>query len=1147
MRTLAPLPNAADKATLKALAVELIQSCPSLNDSAHATACTILKKHGVNDLDPDAVYYHRFKSAQSSAKTFTGWEHILEKPYESTTLTQLVIRRFRATDFDNADLLDLYGGFYTAGPAYGDFNETNEVRLHGNDVLNDFWSIGFDTLYTRQLDDFWHTHADNFRVLAKCNFLSKAVQALDLKQLSADDLQTCINAVAANVTWPVSLAMLQAQAQPTQGLQVYTLDVDGHVAFNLLRIVDKTGRQIIYTPGDTPAFHVLETPADMHWWVLERMNQEQSRTDFLCHFFLSDRLALKENITPLMNQLVGTWGKSDHHLINRKSQAISTDAFSWLRDRTRWTMYDEAQQLLTTQKDLNKQIWKGYLLAGLKVFGPMAAIGWEIALPILGASIALLGLNIDQAVNGRTQAERKAGVTAAVISGIELLFNLIALIGPGPITEVGPEVDAAEAAEVEKYRKALQPEPVDEPAMALVPERTPGLPAVEEPPIPQAWKRQQGLEGATAMTEGGRYRNIYSLQSNPATVIQFKDAVCYVRYEADVNGEGSWAIIDPQNPNVFYGSRPVRLNAEGEWELAQRPSDAVRGGSPVDTVSASEASKGSGLRYHQMPTSYGNPGYRTQPSSLSTPYDLDNIDSFNTRLAMSGAPDHVKMIPDSRGRITYFYTSDYFINPMRTKILTAARNFFSRPFFPHILPERPALPTLTPETSATELLAKALENAPGLVVSESQSRVASLYILIKHMPKLARQGVKTLYLNRLFNELHQLDLDAYASSGEPSANLKAYLQEMDSQLPVNYNTLALLDAAKAAGVRVQATGGLANYRSFSVAVDEQMAKNFLTSEIIRLNQLKHGVGKWIVLTEAQNTNTFRGVAGISEINGGTSLRIEEELKAAIAKVKVTYGSKVNNTSTLDPTRPQLGALDTDLTLHVPMKVKKLAPNTVLSTEQIERALNTPGDYLLEQSQSTLTLIHRNRFKVLVRNVIQHTANTGYFIDPIGFPRLKGATYPSLTKLRQALTGEGMKYRGLPLLRCPVPVAELESSALALPTDPIAVEADITPSLYSGPLIPVANAPEAPAAWEANEILEGETPVSEPGEYQGIYRLKSDPPAAILLDGKPYYVRYETYRDGTSGWSILNPHAPNSAADSIAVRLNADGSWETFVR
>ena len=1140
------LPNLADKAALKALAERLVLACPSLHDTAHETACGILKKHGVEGLDPDEVYYHRFKAAQSSSLTFTGWEHILEKPYESTTLTELVIHRFRATDYDNADLLDLYGGFYTKGPEYGDFNQTSEVRLHANEVLKDFWAIKFSDLYRDRLDSFWRDFTDAFRTQAKCNFLSKAVQALELKHLSAEDFHTCVKAVAPHLSWPVSLAMLQTEAPPAADAQIAALDLDGHVATNLLRITDAAGRQILYVPGEQPAFKVFETAAHLHWWLLGLMDDKKTRDLFMCHFSLTDREAMTDNITDLMNRLVQTWGKSDHHMVNQKNQAVAIDAFSWLRDRTRAAMYDEAEQSLSTNAQLSKKIWIGYLSAGLKIFGPLAVIGWPVALPVLGASIANLALNIDQAVNGRTSAERKAGVKGSVFSAIDTLFNLAALHGPGPIAEVGADVDAAEAAEMAKYDEALNPEgPATASPSTPIPPALPPLADEGLAQIPSSWRRLQGLEGATAMTEGGRLEQIYSINGNPSTLIKLKDAVFYVRYEADVNGGGTWAIIDPLNPHASTGSLPVRLNAEGEWERALGNSEAMRGGSPIDTPKTStQVTPASDYR---RPKSYGAPGFENPPSSLPTPFDLKNQRSIDIGLAMSGGPDYIKPIVTPTGEPGFFNTSDYFINPMRAKILSSARNFFSRPFFASTLPERPALPAITPDMSPEQLIEKSLANAPGLVIAESPNRVASTYMLIKQMPNLAKQGVKTLYLHRFYNDLHQLDLDTFASSGVMPDRLGKYLRELDPANMGRFNTLELLHAARDNHVRIQASECLANYLPRGTAVEEQMSKNFVTSEIMRLDQAKNGVGKWAVLTGAENTNTFRGVTGISEINGGTSLRITEELGGQGSRIKIAYGPKVNNLPEIDQVNPPLEALDVDLALQVPMREGEQVHPYIFEQRDLERTLSAPGDCTLQQTRGELTLIHRNRLNQLVRNRIQHS-DAGYFIDREAFPRLNGTAYKTLPELRSALRANGLTLKGLPPVKTLVPAVELERPAVRAAVETSAESgATLAPSAISTGVVEASVRPEIPASWEANEILEGNSPVREPGRDQGIYRLDSNPAAAILLNDTPYYVHYVNDANGGGHWAIVNPDNPLALSDAIPVRFNAQGEWEVLPR
>src|SRR5690606_21879739 len=78
---------------------------------------------------------------------------------------------------------------------------------------------------------------------------------------------------------------------------------------------------------------------------------------------------------------------------------------------------------------LRKQIWIGYLNAFLNVFGALGPLGWPIALTLVGAGIANLGLNIDQAINSRDARQRKAGLIGAVFNAVFVVFNLPILLG----------------------------------------------------------------------------------------------------------------------------------------------------------------------------------------------------------------------------------------------------------------------------------------------------------------------------------------------------------------------------------------------------------------------------------------------------------------------------------------------------------------------------------------------------------------------------------------------------------------------------------------------------------------------------------------------------------------------------------------------
>ena len=158
----------------------------------------------------------------------------------------------------------------------------------------------------------------------------------------------------------------------------------------------------------------------------------------MAHFPLAAQQQDDGNIglNAMIDLLYSTWGKSDHHLINQNPAAITGDAFSWLRDSVKARMHSDADLSLHSNGELRKKMWIGYLNAFLRVFGSMAAVGWPAALAVVGAGLADMGLNIDQAINGTSKADRKAGVIGAIASGIDVLFNLPYLRGAAELSEV---------------------------------------------------------------------------------------------------------------------------------------------------------------------------------------------------------------------------------------------------------------------------------------------------------------------------------------------------------------------------------------------------------------------------------------------------------------------------------------------------------------------------------------------------------------------------------------------------------------------------------------------------------------------------------------------------------------------------------------
>lgn len=1386
------LPNADDKAALKVIATDIIQTCPSLQDCAHEVASDLLKKYAITGLDPDQVYFHRFDASQSSSKAFTGWEHVHARPTASMTLTELVTHRFRVADQDNADLLDVYAGFYSVGADADTYNETNEVRLHGNDVLRDFWSIDFSAFYNGRLSTFWNKSATDFRTLAKCNFLLSAVRARDLRQLSDEDFRFICEAAIGPITWPVTLQLLQSEQPGNDRIRAF--DIAGYVATDLLRFVAPKGRHILYLPGETAAFQVLETATDLHFWVLQRMNKEEVRQDFMRHFALADRQKIAEGLTDLMNQLVKTWGRYEHHLINQRNQIIEGDAFSWLRDSTRTAMFAEAALSLTSNGDLRKKLWIGYLGAGVKILGPMAMVGWPVALPAVGASIASMGLNIDQAVNGRTAADRKAGIVGAVLAGIDLLFNLAVLKGPGSLEDVGPAVDAAEAQDMADLKgppqaastdtpgplptgsRPLFPEPIEElsefdlararayytlnpplprvpPLMsqvettvdlldsvfaeknglvigesrgsigskqlliehmpdlaergvktlylqrllsnvnqldldafartgdmsqelesylqkldfmagndpdgefnlqslvreadawqirvqaidssttfnmdtnadwqpdyrmarsffasetinaneeingpgkwvalvdqdnmttfggyrgiseqtgatslriddvapgqtqsvgadpgllvehddlpdafshepspagnqneliqadwrvqsptlwatrspqdlhALLPEPgmftfqryrnsvlvvyrnaqgrladsvvrfTPGgrinletpmrpahdattvdtldelkdaliekgmqpmgwpsaadaldtlatdlgstVPDIEQPVIPQNWHANELLDALTPGRAPGKFYGVYSLSSNPANAIMINDGAYYVRYEPDANGGGTWAIIDPEQPNAFSGSMPVRLNDQGEWQLT--PRGGLKGGgnihpgrsrTRVRTLPQPAAPQTPVPAAPQPGRSLPSVPGET-PSGSSSPltqYDTQYRTSLR-KVAFGRREYHIRIVRQPDGTIRRISAYDEYVAPKRTSLLKDTREFFfTREGMSRPLPARPNLARVMTSTSTQELIERVFSEAPGLVIGESQDRIASMQFLLENMPALATQEVKTLYFHRLLNDFNQLDLDEFFNTGRMDSDLQACLDDLQNDPSGRFTPLAVVKAARTNGIRVQATDCMASYRFPGPSMsdlEEQAIKTYLTHTLMDADKALNGAGKWVVLTDQDSVNTLRNLPGISEMQGGLSLRIEEVPLDQPALIEIDPGIEVQRgSSTYDGT-----TLDGPTTLFADMSLQMPTPLYARTDAQIDRLLSRPGMFTLEQSEETWTLIHHSREDRLIHTPVERTATGDYMINRPAWPELHQVPFARVIDLYWGLKNMGMKMVG----------------------------------------------------------------------------------------------------------------------------------------
>ena len=556
---------------LRQKALQFMKDYPDVHGMAWAAARRLLRQNTGKTLNPDKVWWHRFDTASNSPHTFTGWQHF-GVPVESMTLVELLMRRFNAHDQEASDQLQVYGGFYLDGPQHGAYDQRNEVAMLPDTFMQQLWKLDFASDFRQRVDAFWATHGQTFCELARARFLAAIGLAVRDGHLSKADARLLGQFAVTEPALAEGGHASNALADHGGVVSVRSFDIAGYESSQILRFVDAQGRQILYLPTFEPAFQVCETEHELYEWVRSFLLTEPARKRWEA-LFLDSPLSREEHAQAFgaaLDRIRDSDASAQKNLVdpgvlqrlNQHDRIVAGDVFERLRDLARQQMQAVAQAL-TSNASLRKQMWIGYLNTFIRVFGPVTVCGWPLALTLVGAGLANVGLHIDQALNGTDRRQRKAGIIGAVLNSIYVLFNLPLLAGALPAARVtltgAPGVDSAEE---------WIPLQVMEPAPLTTGEQM--IEGIEHSATGEAW-------------------------------IMLDQTAQQVRYSPALK---SWLVVDPLNPFAFSAARAVRLNAQGQWEL--QPVLRLSGGDPVEVPGTSGA----------VPQAAALPPYPTVQSSF---------------------------------------------------------------------------------------------------------------------------------------------------------------------------------------------------------------------------------------------------------------------------------------------------------------------------------------------------------------------------------------------------------------------------------------------------------------------------------------------------------------------------------------------------
>ncbi|KTD08309.1 membrane-targeted effector domain-containing toxin [Legionella jamestowniensis] len=190
------------------------------------------------------------------------------------------------------------------------------------------------------------------------------------------------------------------------------------------------------------------------------------------------------------------------------------------------------------------------------------------------------------------------------------------------------------------------------------------------------------------------------------------------------------------------------------------------------------------------------------------------------------------------------------------------------------------------------------------VVSEAHEDLSPKRFLIENLFYLKKQGYDTLFMEHLFNDTMQTELEHYmnsASDAEMPPSLKARLQGLDKGHLFNIQQLGILDkynvqpssrqytytnlvmAAKKAGIRVIGIDSSLSYEMQKVGIGSTQLDlpkririfNYKASSIIDEEVQSGRCKKWVALMGNTHAEQYAGYSGVAQIQGAQTVLITD--------------------------------------------------------------------------------------------------------------------------------------------------------------------------------------------------------------------------------------------------------------------------------
>ncbi|CAG8867967.1 hypothetical protein PS627_02728 [Pseudomonas fluorescens] len=309
------------------------------------------------------------------------------------------------------------GLFRRTEPARYDHSTLLDLRAEA--LQRHIEALDFHARYTASLDAFWQAQLANHRLCCKLNFIAACN-----KQVGENSLSDAAR----------KLAWRAAGLTPRgSGLRLSTLSIYGYAATDLLYIHDiDSALTVLYVPGNSAPLLEFASENLLKDWVGQQCKSPARRQALKQHFRLADGpqgidfsgldTALEGlGAYPLNHSLPpehgffnddGTWPPRTYvnYRPGKYNPRITGDLFQALAERQRQRTYDDADFIITSNGEVTKSRWAGYLNCTLNLLAPVTFVVPGLAPLLALGGIVQLGLGLDQAINGKTLRDKNEGL-----------------------------------------------------------------------------------------------------------------------------------------------------------------------------------------------------------------------------------------------------------------------------------------------------------------------------------------------------------------------------------------------------------------------------------------------------------------------------------------------------------------------------------------------------------------------------------------------------------------------------------------------------------------------------------------------------------------------------------------------------------------